>query len=1019
MLDIQVVDQYSLYSHFLELTAPYFPIKNFQFKDKIGILNVQFKNQPTYKPLIYIYFLSTNSYEGYKNTARQRLMKYFDDYPAKNSIILFFPSLLRVDEKVNKILQQTHELICQDLQIVKQFPKEKVQKIIFYDSERELNKEQCMREFLYHFQLSIQQYLESQFDILENQIYDQEQLIHEKSFSFYKLYALKEKKAKIYENISLKQEAIEIYVEQEKLFMQQYPKTIQPIFNAIHPFDFLVRKSVESNIRNFEESGDESQSTILDYLVLIQYRIIDLLSGGNQIFGVEKILQFSEEIEQVVHQQIEKNKQKQQFNADEEELWGLGLLIWQFFNMRGSINLMTSVPQNISGNLLLQQLQSQLKIRFQLLNIVEKLGYILYKIQFNHVRRLPLSVQCELLEQTILEQINEIKFDDVIITRDIQQDPKELFKTYLLSDTKLKGQIHNLHDFSEFYCQIVNDIISIAIQLNLHKVIFEYQFMILKLKNVYPKLELNQDNIDKALKYNNIDFKNLNSSLLVHKLIYYYREKMELSFQETFKDTLQSNLSGCRYTKLFQILKLPLTKLKSSYIGYFETFQVRRRVSYNDFAFNFSILKYLQVECDGIFTITLKNKVVSVKDKKKLRLTSDIKQLRGEKKVNFEFKQQLNSNQGGLYSIRKVTFLSGPFKLYFDVSQKVQQLRLHLMHPLINIQNIATITNIGTPILLSVSDLPVEITEMELTIISKVKIASELFSLRGSAISQKGNTYKVVVDQHFLIQHPFVLILYAFEEFKDQQFKLIISVKNHQFATNLKVDSIKLLDIIDLSDKIDEDLELYELRNNYNQNIQIDNGINNLDLQFRNSIRQVVQKGQLIFIKQSFNFKETFQNLGVLDDSYFEKLEELYCRQQSLQKILNIKKSLYDIYQMKKKSILFKVQFMSAFNQERFIPYTQSDYFDMAIKIQYVGEDEGLFQFELISHHPKQNRKWKDTLSQQKTLSLMNFKCFLTGTEDFEKPQLRVNLLKEDKSYEIDEKYIDNEFTLSINEQSL
>lgn len=57
------------------------------------------------------------------------------------------------------------------------------------------------------------------------------------------------------------------------------------------------------------------------------------------------------------------------------------------------------------------------------------------------------------------------------------------------------------------------------------------------------------------------------------------------------------------------------------------------------------------------------------------------------------------------------------------------------MHPLINIQNIATITNIGTPILLSVSDLPMEITEMELTIISKVKIASELFSLRGSAIS--------------------------------------------------------------------------------------------------------------------------------------------------------------------------------------------------------------------------------------------------------------------------------------------
>lgn len=69
---------------------------------------MQFKNQPTHQPLIYIYFLSTNSYEGYKNTARARLMKYFEDYPSKNSIILFFPSLLRVDDKVNVIIKFTY-----------------------------------------------------------------------------------------------------------------------------------------------------------------------------------------------------------------------------------------------------------------------------------------------------------------------------------------------------------------------------------------------------------------------------------------------------------------------------------------------------------------------------------------------------------------------------------------------------------------------------------------------------------------------------------------------------------------------------------------------------------------------------------------------------------------------------------------------------------------------------------------------------------------------------------------------
>lgn len=51
--------------------------------------------------MLYIYILSTNSYEGYKNIARARLMRYFEDYPQRNSIILFFPSLLRVDDKVN------------------------------------------------------------------------------------------------------------------------------------------------------------------------------------------------------------------------------------------------------------------------------------------------------------------------------------------------------------------------------------------------------------------------------------------------------------------------------------------------------------------------------------------------------------------------------------------------------------------------------------------------------------------------------------------------------------------------------------------------------------------------------------------------------------------------------------------------------------------------------------------------------------------------------------------------------
>lgn len=43
-------------------------------------------------------------------------------------------------------------------------------------------------------------------------------------------------------------------------------------------------------------------------------------------------------------------------------------------------------------------------------------------------------------------------------------------------------------------------------------------------------------------------------------------------------------------------------------------------------------------------------------------------------------------------------------------------------------------------------------------------------------------------------------------------------------------------------------------------------------------------------------------------------------------------------------------------------------------------------------------------------------KCFLTGREDFEKPTLKIQLIKNEKIYEIDEKYMEVEFQLKINE---
>jgi hypothetical protein len=66
-------------------------------------------------------------------------------------------------------------------------------------------------------------------------------------------------------------------------------------------------------------------------------------------------------------------------------------------------------------------------------------------------------------------------------------------------------------------------------------------------------------------------------------------------------------------------------------------FYVKKRLSYTDFIFKFQILKYLQVQCDGVFKITLKIRGGGLKDRRKLKLVSDLKELREEKKVSFEF----------------------------------------------------------------------------------------------------------------------------------------------------------------------------------------------------------------------------------------------------------------------------------------------------------------------------------------------------------------------------------------------
>jgi len=73
MYEIDVLDSSNIFPHFLELVAPYFPIRNFTINNRIGTLNVTFK-QNADEPLIYIYILSVHSYDTYKNTGRARLI---------------------------------------------------------------------------------------------------------------------------------------------------------------------------------------------------------------------------------------------------------------------------------------------------------------------------------------------------------------------------------------------------------------------------------------------------------------------------------------------------------------------------------------------------------------------------------------------------------------------------------------------------------------------------------------------------------------------------------------------------------------------------------------------------------------------------------------------------------------------------------------------------------------------------------------------------------------------------------
>ena len=51
-----------------------------------------------------------------------------------------------------------------------------------------------------------------------------------------------------------------------------------------------------------------------------------------------------------------------------------------------------------------------------------------------------------------------------------------------------------------------------------------------------------------------------------------------------------------------------------------------------------------------------------------------------------------------------------------------------------------------------------------------------------------------------------------------------------------------------------------------------------------------------ILINQSHNFKEAFSKNDFLDEAHYQELESIFSETQSVQKILQVKRNLYDIY---------------------------------------------------------------------------------------------------------------------------
>lgn len=110
-LEVLVWEHNNIFSHFHELIASSFPLKDFVLKlgemNSITIPNLELLFQSTTQtrqnwndPILNIFVLNVSNFEVYRNMTRSRIINFIENVNINESLIVYFPNIYRVDERI-------------------------------------------------------------------------------------------------------------------------------------------------------------------------------------------------------------------------------------------------------------------------------------------------------------------------------------------------------------------------------------------------------------------------------------------------------------------------------------------------------------------------------------------------------------------------------------------------------------------------------------------------------------------------------------------------------------------------------------------------------------------------------------------------------------------------------------------------------------------------------------------------------------------------------------------------------